>query len=258
MARSSSRTETSAAVLVRSVPYGDADRIVTLVTETHGKIAVMARGARRSKKRFSGALEPYALIEAEVAMGRGEVGRLAQARVVRAFPGLLVRLDRIALAAAALELVRETAADHEVPDARLLPTIVRYFEILELAGSDRASRVHAAFTLRLLALTGHAPNLERCGRCGRVAPPSKAALFDPRQGAIVCRACGGGPLKLGGGQRHAMIRAGTRAWDDVDRHLDATGAAAIDTFLEWHLGRRLAASGLVGQFRDVNDTRTDE
>mgnify|MGYP001596848539 CR=1 FL=1 len=127
--------------------------------------------------------------------------------------------------------------------------IVRFFELLE--ESRALVAVHLAFTLRLLAITGHAPNLEHCGRCARIAPVGKAALFDPALGAIVCRDCGGAPEKLSGAQRSAMIAAGTRVWDAVDERLDASAAALISTFLTHHLTRRLAGGDVVSQVREV-------
>jgi DNA repair protein RecO (recombination protein O) len=255
-ARTATRTERSAAVLLRSVAYGEADRIVTLLTESLGKVAVMARGARRSQKRFGGALEPYALVEAEVGLGRGEVGRLAQARVVRAFPGILADLSKMSLAAAGLELVREATPEREPPDARLVPTVVRFFELVE---DSAAEEVRLAFTLRLLALLGLSPNLARCGRCGRPAPEGKAALFDPALGAVVCRACGGGPIKLPGALRRLLSEASTRRWDALgtetwDEEARRTAGAAVDAFLSSHLGRRLAGGDLLSQVREVERT----
>lgn len=246
-------------MLVRSVVYGDADRIVTLLTESHGKVALMARGARKSKRRFAGSLEPYALIEAEMALGRGDVGHLAEARVVRAFPKILASLEKIGIAAAGLELVRETVGEQDEQDERLLPTIVRFFELLEgsTAMSAELESLRHAFTLRALALTGHAPNLSHCGRCGKLAYTGKAALFDPVLGAIVCRACGGARVRLTGGQRAAMIAAGTDAWDDVDRRLDASVGEGIAVLLEHHLTRRLAGGDLVSQVREVERRSRD-
>src|SRR5690606_35881161 len=92
------RTEHTPAVVLRSIAYGEADRIVTLLTESRGKVALMARGARKSARRLAGALEPYAIVEAEIAMGSGDLGRLAQARVLRAFPGVLADLERMSVA----------------------------------------------------------------------------------------------------------------------------------------------------------------
>jgi DNA repair protein RecO (recombination protein O) len=256
VARAASRTERSAAVLLRSVAYAESDRIVTLLTESRGKVALMARGARRSRKRFGGALEPYALVEAELGLGRGEIGRLAEARVVRAFPGILADLSKMSLAAAGLELVREATPEREPPDRRLLPTVVRFFELVE---GSAAEELRLAFTLRLLALLGLSPNLERCGRCGRPAPDGKAALFEPGLGAIVCRACGGGPLKLTGALRRRLAAAGTRRWDALAGEAwpaeeRRTAARAVDAFLERHLGRRLAGGDVLTQVREVERT----
>ncbi|MCA9608929.1 MAG: DNA repair protein RecO [Myxococcales bacterium] len=230
--------------------------MVTLLTESRGKVALMARGARKSKKRFAGALEPYCLIEAELAMGRGEVGRLAEARVVRAFPGLLTSLEKIGVAAAGLEVVRELVPDHEPPDERLLPTVVRFLERLEETDPAGIEGLRIAFDLRLLALTGHSPNLETCGHCGTPAPEGKAALFSPRAGAIVCRACGGAPYKLGGRLRMAMIRAGTRTWDQPDPDLGPEARRPLEELLEHLLSRRLAGEDLVTQVRAI--TRRSE
>lgn len=247
------QTERTAAVLLRSIAYGESDRIVTLLTESRGKLALMARGARRSARRFSGALEPYTLIEAEIALGRGDVGRLAEARVIRVFPGVLADLTKMSVAASGLELVRESIGERDEPDPRLLPTVVRFFEIVERSSAEE---VAIAFEARLLAITGLSPNLESCGRCGRAAPVGKAALFDPVGGALSCRACGGGPMKLSGGLRATLLRAGGREWDavaleplsEVDR---IAARRAMGAFLERHLGKRLAGADMVTQVREV-------
>lgn len=255
------RTEHTPAVVLRSIAYGEADRIVTLLTESRGKVALMARGARKSARRFAGALEPYAIVEAEIAMGSGDLGRLAQARVLRAFPGVLADLERMSVAAAGLELVREAVPDRE-PEGRLLPTIERFFELVAQAASDE---LRVAFALRVLALVGLGPNLEGCGRCGRRAPEGKAALFDPALGAIVCRACGGAPIKLPGTLRAHLQRCATRAWDEEASGSwdpERTARGALDELLARHLSHRLRGAELVAQVREVRQAyarpRTEE
>lgn len=247
------RTVRTTAVLLRAVAYGESDRIVTLLSADHGRVSAIARGARRSAKRFAGSLEPYALIEVELALGKGELGRLQEARLVRAFPGILRDLGRMSVAAAGLELVRLATPAHEPPDPRLLPAVTRFFELAEGSASEE---LRLAFALRLFALVGLAPNFEHCGRCSRPAPEGRAALFDASLGAIVCRACGGGPYKLAGVLRRALAAATTRAFDEVatmdlgPAHRRAA-AEAIDAFAEHHLGRHLAASDAVSQVREV-------
>ncbi|MGE0784506.1 MAG: DNA repair protein RecO [Sandaracinaceae bacterium] len=245
------RTERTRAILLRSVAYGESDRIVTLLTEAHGKVGLMARGARKSQRRFAGALEPYALLDAELALGRTGLGRLAEARVIRAFPGILASLRRTFVAAAGLELLRECVGEREPLDPRLMESAVRFFELAEAHEHD-ALRI--AFTMRALGSVGLAPNLESCASCGRGVPSGQAALFDPARGSVVCRACGGAPIKLRGGVREALLRAGTRAWDEVvtDEDRDAIaeeGARALEPFLAHHLSRPLSGPDALAQVR---------
>jgi DNA repair protein RecO (recombination protein O) len=199
------RTQLCDALLLRAVDYGESDRIVTLLTRELGKVALIARGARRSKRRFGAALEPYALLRAEVGLGRGEVGRLAQAQIVKVFPGILRDLGKIELAGAALALVRDATPDHQ-PDPRVLDATIALLESLEEADGAREELL-LAFQARLLALIGLAAGLDVCGHCGRRAPEGQAALFDPSLGAISCRACGGGPLRIGGVLRGRLATA---------------------------------------------------
>lgn len=194
--------QASRAVLLRSVDFGEADRIVTLLTEQHGRVAVMARGARRSQKRFGGALEPFAILEASVALGTGEVGRLAEARVIRAFPRLLGSLEAMREAGRALELVRGVAPQRE-PEPRLLDAVESL--LAELDADAHSPGAYARMGLRTLAIVGLAPRLSSCVSCGRSPEVGQASLFDPGRGGIVCRACGGGPIRLSGRARAWMM-----------------------------------------------------
>lgn len=198
------------AVLVRSVDYGEADRIVTFLTEQLGLVSAMARSARKSTKRFAGALEPFGVIEAEVAPGRGEVGRLAGARLIRGFPGILGSLAAMEQGGHALELVRAASPPRE-PEPRLFEAVVMLFEALS-ASPEHAVTIRVAFELRALALLGLSPQLDACGRCGRAPDAAQSALFDPSVGAIVCRACGGGPILLSASTRRRMIAASGPGW----------------------------------------------
>lgn len=239
-ATSPARTFRSPAVLVRSVDYGEADRIVTLLTEHDGLVAVIARSARKSRKRFAGALEPFGLVEAELALGRGEVGRLASARLVRGFPALLGSLAAMREAGRALELVRDATPPRE-SDARLLAAVVALFERLA-ADPPRAAAIRVAFELRYLALLGLGPRVDACARCGRSPDVTSSALFDGAVGAIVCRACGGGPLLLRARTRRLMSVAMTGELgegDDDWTQSDVEAAAdAIDAFVERHVRAR--------------------
>lgn len=242
------------AILLRAVDYRDADRIVTLLTRELGKVAVMARGARSSRRRFGGALEPYALLRAEVGLGRGEVGRLGQAQVQRAFPRIIVDLPRITLAGAALELVREVAPQRE-PDERLFDATVELLDLLDAADRGR-EEILLAFQVRVMSIAGFTPGVDLCARCGKRAPAGKAARFDPALGAIVCVACGGGPLALSGSSRERIRSCVPRDWMDaaVDWELRELSEIrqALGDLVAAHIGRRLHGPDLVAQVSELH------
>lgn len=204
---------TSDALLLRAVDYRDADRIVTLFTSELGKVGAVARGAKNSRRRFAGALEPYCVIRVELEPSRGELMTLKRAEVVRTFSGVLADLSRMEAAGAALALVRESA---RVADPLLFVAAVQYLTLLEHE-SDAQRAVLLAFAMRVLALSGMAPRLAACGRSGAAVPPEKPAYFDPQLGAVVARRFGGGPFLLDADTRARLIGAQSDAWIDVGR-----------------------------------------
>jgi DNA repair protein RecO (recombination protein O) len=221
-------------VVLRAVDFGEADRILTLLTERWGRIAVMARGARRSQRRFAGALEPFAILEATIALGTGDVARLSEARLLRAFPRLLGSLVAMREAGRALELVRRVAPQRE-GEPRLLAVVERLFEELDGATPEvrEAGGAQARAAVRALVVVGLAPRLDVCVGCGRAPEPHQAALFDPVRGGIVCRACGGGPLRLSARARRWMSAASTDA-DPGPLEDRAEVEGAIEAFVVRH------------------------
>ena len=188
-----SRSLQSRALLLRSVDYRDSDRIVTLLTEDYGKISALARGARRSQRRFGGALQPYVVMHAHFRSGRGELAHLERVTVDRSFHAILRSLDAIAAAGAALAVIRERIPEHE-PEPAVFDSTVQFLNAL----NDGAPPEEALLSLqiRVLAMLGFAPTLDQCVGCGKVPATGKAASFDASRGGIVCRACGGGRLVL--------------------------------------------------------------
>jgi DNA repair protein RecO (recombination protein O) len=243
-----SRTEISEALLLRSVDYGDADRVVTLLTQRLGKAGFIARAARRSKKRFGASLQPLALLSVQVGPGRGALGVIERAEVTRAFPRVLSDLARLHAGFAALELLRELSPEHE-PDPAVFATAVALLGTLE-DGESEPEAALLCFEARLLALVGFSPRLDRCGLCSKSADAARAGLFDPRLGHLVCRACGGAPYRLSGAARARLLRAASAEWIDAARgewkasELGET-RAALREFVEQRIGRELKAGSLL-------------
>jgi DNA repair protein RecO (recombination protein O) len=232
------------ALLLRATDYRDADRIVTLFTRDAGKLSALARGARGSKRRFAGSLEPYSVIRVELEEGRGELLTLKRADLKLPFVQLLSELDRMDAAAGALALVREAHAPR-VLDPELFVGAVQYLTVVDHEGDPQRSLL-LAFALRVLALMGIAPRLAECGRSGSPVPADKSAYFDPALGAVVSRRHGGGPFLFSAETRARLMTAQTSEWlDRAPWPPDelATARAAIAAFLSTHakddLGSRL-------------------
>jgi DNA repair protein RecO (recombination protein O) len=229
------------------VDYGEADRIVTLLTETRGKISALARGARKSFKRFGGALEPFALIEvtwAAATRGRGELKRLEEARLLRAHDGLATDLRRIGAASLVLELTREIIPEQE-PQPGIFAHLVEVLPLLASSPASAVSRLVLAAELTLLAEAGMGVSVGRCNACGREVPPGRPVRFHPARGGVVCTPCGGGPITLSKGAAAALLAlerspledvAAMELSDDVAAEVDA----ALTRFLEHHLERTLS------------------
>ena len=232
------------ALLLRSVDYRDADRIVTLFTRDAGKLSAVARGARGSKRRFGGALEPYAVIRVELDGPRGDLYTLKRAEPTRVFPGILAELERMDGAGAALALVREAHAQQVVDEALFL-TCLQYLTVVDHEGDPQRGLL-LGFAMRVLALVGLSPRLETCGRSGEPVPRERSAYFDPALGAVVSRRFGGGPFLLSAAVRERLVALQGEEWIERARSpWDAEelkhARAALAAFMRSHFSDALAS-----------------
>ncbi|MBX3246430.1 MAG: DNA repair protein RecO [Myxococcales bacterium] len=234
-------SEAAHAFVLRAVDYRDHDRIVTLLTREHGRVGVLARGARRSRRRFAGAIEPFQRLRVRWRPTRGSLGALDEAVVERSFAGLLSSLPRMEAAGQAVRLVRELAAEDH-PEPELFDGLEALFELLALAEGPQVGGLELAFRLRALQLAGLEPGLEACGVSGTPCPPGRPALFDPMRGTVVARAHGGGPFLLSARVRAKMRAAAGPGWHELAWEADelAEATPALDAFVTVHVRARPA------------------
>lgn len=210
----------SAAVLVRSVPYGETDLVVTFFTETDGKLSAIARGARRSSRRFGGALEPMHELVVGLDDRGKELATLREARIERPRTGIASDLDAMEAAGRALRWVRHACAPR-TPEPVVFRALQAMLDELDARGlvASAARRDAAtaappgtiagrvvAFGLELLAEVGYALDLERCVRCETPCPVGRTAFVDVARGGLVCTACGGARRTLDGDLRTLAVR----------------------------------------------------
>ena len=233
------------ALVLSTVDFGEADRIVTLFTRDHGRLSAFAAGARKSKRRFAGALEPTTHLKASLVSRRGDTFRLDGADIVRSFLGLSQQLPLIARALYCLELCRELTRDHQ-PHEALFDALRGYLEDLDEKRAGPTSLLK--FELDALEHTGFMPHLGACALCGR--SPEEKPRFDAQAGGVVCSSCRptSRPVPPAVVEGLLRLQAGERVPLGAEHRAHAR--ALLNLFITHHLGRRLKSVDFLEQVED--------
>lgn len=226
-------------VVLRTYRLGEADRIVVIFTEAHGKVRAVAKGVRKTKSRFGARLEPTSHVALLLYEGR-ELDVVTQADSLDHHPGVRADLGRLAKATAVLEAVDHVAQDRE-PDANLYRMLVGALHALDRRDSPL---LVPAFYWKVLAAEGVAPMVESCARCGAT---TDLVAFDLAEGGVLCRSCRSGspisPAALALLRRVLLGELNAALAEPVTpatRELDALATTAFET----HVERRLKAGSL--------------
>jgi DNA repair protein RecO (recombination protein O) len=175
------------AFVLHARSYGESDRIVTLLTEEHGKVSGIAKGAKNSRHRFGGTLEPFLLIRAVFRQrSASDLVFLLRCELVRALRTFTRDLDRFAAGSYLLELVDRMVLGRE--SGRDVYRLV-HDGLSLLDDGASCDPLLRAFELHLLAASGYAPALDRCVACGLTADGSRALYLSAERGGLVCRPC---------------------------------------------------------------------
>jgi len=181
---------TTNAIVTRSLHYGESDKIVTFFTEDFGKIKGIAKGARRSRKRFQNALGLFSLLRLTFfdREGMGLV-RIEGCDVLNPFPKIREHLKRIFYGEYFLELVNEMAGEREA-NPKSFDVLLSF--LTDLEESEPQEERLRIFEIRMLSLFGYRPNMRRCGICRRDWEDLKeipVVFFSLEKGALVCERC---------------------------------------------------------------------
>ena len=224
------------AFVLSSLDYGDSDRIVSLFTLEHGRIKAFARGARKSRKRFGPALEPFARIDAQARIKEG-LSSLQQADIVCIYPAIRADLERIAHALYTCELVDSiTPEGHPLP--RLYRLLAAYLDRLESETAVEGDR--RFFEINLLNILGYRPALETCSRCD--SPFGEAGAWLQDGGEQVCRFCCSAGRELSSATLKTLstcLRTGTFGQVSFPAATLQQAGYLLDEAISAHTGRRL-------------------
>jgi DNA repair protein RecO (recombination protein O) len=187
----SGRSLKTEAVVLRSLRFGEADRILHLYTADRGRLGAIAKGARKVRSRFGGRLEPLSHVELMLHVGSGELATVTGADLIR--PHAPAREDpyRLAVALVGAETTLRLFPEQERNDRAFL-ALTRFLDLLDDVESRAPPQrpeldpLGLSFQLKLLWVAGYLPQLESCAECGAT---EDLGGFSPRAGGIVCRSC---------------------------------------------------------------------
>lgn len=144
-------------IVLSRTDFGEADRIVTILTPDHGKLRLMARGVRKIKSKLAGGIELFSVSDITYMRGKGEIGTLISARLIKYYSNIVHDIDRVQLGYELIKTLHRATEDE---------TESEYFELLEqsLAALDTAGisteLIRLWFQAQLLRHSGHSPNLK--------------------------------------------------------------------------------------------------
>ncbi|MCF2620090.1 DNA repair protein RecO [Oscillibacter valericigenes] len=227
-------------LVLRATETKEADYILTVLTAEHGRLSVIARGARRRSSRLAAACQHLAFSEL-VLYRRGNWYYLDEASTLTLFDGLRADLEKLSLASYFAEMT-EAVTSEDLPADEVLSLLLN--SLYALDALDRPNElVRAAFELKLLSLSGYEPLLADCAVCGEESPAEP--LFDAMQGVVLCRKCagptGGVPLDAGAlaAMRHIVGAPSKRLLSfTLEPASLARLSAACETFAAAQLDRR--------------------
>ena len=229
------------AVVLRSIRYGEADRVVHLYSRNRGRLGAIAKGSRRPKSRFGGRLEPFFRLDLVLYQGRGDLATVTGASTVDGHGGL--RADGAALGAAAracdavLRLL-----DTNQPNPAAYNLLCNYLGLLDTEPAARAAGTALAFRLKLALAAGFSPELASCASCGEA---EHLTAFSGAAGGVVCASCEGGGFPLGEETHRFMTVALAKPLTEAppaEGQVAAQADRAITETLEHHAHVRLRAA----------------
>ncbi len=168
-------------IILRRTDYGEADRIMTFLTEDYGRINVIAKGVRKAKSKLAGGIELFSVSELHFIKGRGDIGTLVSARLVSHYGNIVKDLERTNAAYLMLKICDKVLEDTAGQE---------YFTALQesLAALHHPQisigLVEVSFSMRLLQLMGHVPDFSKDAR-GNALNPSEKFTFDYEAGLFV-------------------------------------------------------------------------
>ena len=180
--------------MLRSIRYGEADRILHLYSKSRGRIGAIAKGARKPRSRFGGRLEPFFRLDLVLHEGRGDLLTVTGATTLDGYPRLRSSGAALTAGARGCDAVLRLL-DSAEPNPPAYNLLCRYLSLLDDPTEPRAAGLETAlaFRIKLALVAGFAPELASCARCGE---GEHLVGFSGAAGGVVCGGCEAGSFPL--------------------------------------------------------------
>jgi DNA repair protein RecO (recombination protein O) len=164
----------SKGIILSRTDYGEADRILTILTPGQGKLRLMARGVRKAKSRLAGGIELFSTTDITYMNGRGEIGTLISSRLIKYYSTIVKDIDRVQLGYELIKILNRATEDQ--PEAEYFTLLEQSFAALDMP-TVSTDLIRLWFQAQLLRLAGHSPNL-RTDTAGQKLTPGQTYNFD--------------------------------------------------------------------------------
>jgi DNA repair protein RecO (recombination protein O) len=231
-------------IVLRSYPFGEADRVVVLLSANRGKLRTVAKGVRRTKSKFGGRLEPFTHVDLVAYEGRN-LDTITEVAIIEAFPNLRADLDRVVAAGTMVE-VADFVAQEDLPSLRLFLLLQRGLKALD--GGPPHPDLVTSYLLKAADVVGVAPAFDRCAGCGRDRALHR---FSFAAGGVLCDDCRtAGAYVLRDGlvpYLSAVAKADLATLPEADPRYSGEAMGVARRFVEYHLERRLESLAVLGE-----------
>lgn len=231
------KTYRDEAVVLRTHKLGESDRIVTLLTRSHGQVRAVAKGVRKTTSRFGARLEPFSLVDVQLYRGRN-LDTVQQVELVNAYaPALSADYQLFTCATVMVETAEQLTDDDSATHQHLL--LVGGLHALATR-RHQAQLVLDSYLLRSLAMAGWAPSFHDCASCGAQGPHG---AFHAASGGVVCGNCrvpGSAAPDLAALELLGELLSGD--WANAEQsgpRVRDEASGLVTSYLQWHVERRL-------------------
>ncbi|MDI6799888.1 MAG: DNA repair protein RecO [Actinomycetota bacterium] len=246
-------------IILRSIRLREADRIVTVLTESKGKIGAVAKGVRKTKSKFGARLEPFNLVELLLYKG-SNLDTITSVEIINPFSSIRNDFNKATYALAMLDLIDKVSLD--VADKRVFDFLITGFEALS-ALDINLDLFLAAFDLKLLSLSGFMPILGRCLSCGLLVSLAPEIFISPAKGGIICKTCAHEAI-LSGERDHlislknktaelllTLLKSSGKDFEQIDipRDLTAEAISVISGYVDHHVAIRLKSRDCIRKLK---------